>query len=459
MTAVAISIGLQAIALALVWHSVRARPAASFGLLFLAVAFVYHGLTEFARAVFGTERTTAALFADSSFESAFSHWMVFMGIAFVIYAATFRLTVGKVVFARASTVHGLSRSPLGWKRIAIIGIGLDLILIFSSAQTAPGYWLSGLAQQFTVMFCILAAIRAVEQRAAAPERVALFLALVLTPIGSRLTVVASVLILVGALSRAGSRFSLVRATKVAIVCVAAISTISLSRTIFDRSMYSDPIGERVAKIAASLAPGNIYSGARGSWQDFVADTIDRLDGNTYGALILSRLEGGYPAPGLGGLLVALNLNIPRFLNPTKLDVSYEKTHEEAFINSWYDFPRGYDFGPTLFVMIASYYGPWSLLFGAAIFGASLGCADRWLLRSRSLAAIIVGYSISSIALFTEQGMTFVFWAGRGALIGYWFLRLLSVGVRRRDGFCRQPLVIGPAIDADRGSLLSQFEIR
>ena len=410
-----LGLGMMAGSLLLILHGVKKDRLSNFGFLFVFIACLYHGLTEIVQLIFPDYNMYRTLVDQQAVYA----WLLRVGAAILVISIVYRIVYAKadlLVSVRKKKAGLLNRAGLpGWRFLLVLAIPIYLATLLGklSPDSELGYWATGLSQQYMYLAIVLTSIVFVLKKT--PKYlfpVLLLQSFAVFLIGSRFFIVGSAILLIGTVQRYGYKLKRSQlAIAVGLVAIMAV-TISLSRDVIGR-----PTGvvERILGYRAGLSlresPDSFSMAIKN-------DFVYRLDGNSFPAMVNQQLEMGLPKSGLRSLFNDFWLVVPRFLNPTKLEADETLRDEKMYLAVHYRIPLGTDYIPTTLGVIFSYYGLWSLMLGAVLIGTSLALLDRWLDRTRSLWALLIGIGWMTCILLMEQGVGIYLTTFRGIIVLY-----------------------------------------
>lgn len=408
---------LQLLAVFLVLKQTGRRWLSYTGVLFVIFAFVFHGLAEIIQFIFPGHNFYRQLVSQSDIDA----WVLIVSLAIFTFSLVYSFilkTKSKVLVNEPQQFP--STELVDWRLVALATIP-GYIIAISASSTAAGYWISGLIEQFLIFGIVLSFLLYLLKHEKMLIPVMFAQTILLTLMGSRLSVAAALIMLLSAAIRYGIsvRFKHIFAM---LLLIAAISiSISSARVDFGRDVFTESVSERSIALASSFTSANpSQNGASKVIDDF----IYRIDGNAFGGMIYARLKSGINQPaGLRPLFNNLLLSVPTFLNSNKLATEVHMLEEESYMILHYALPMGIDFLPTTLGIIFGYYGTPLLLIVAVVLGFIFASADIWLQRSTTLSSLLIGIALTYCIAFMEQGLRVYFLTFRGALILFIFLAL------------------------------------
>jgi hypothetical protein len=137
-----------------------------------------------------------------------------------------------------------------------------------------------------------------------------------------------------------------------------------------------------------------------TWDLVAGDLGYRLDGNSFGAMELQALSGGWAPLGVTPLINDVLLAIPSFLNPAKTSSALENRSEKQYAEVYLGLPVPEiypgvreDILPTQLGANIGFWGPWGMLVAGLFLGVVFGLADRWLLRRLTPSRLLAGVGL------------------------------------------------------------------
>lgn len=410
---------LQAAALLIVRWAVRGNWARHAGALLLIVAVAYHGLTEIVQAVFPGRNPDR----NAVTQAELGDWVLLVSVALLIYATAYALVLGRRDRAEppVTSVEGLS-----FRWVFLITLPLLVLSMQGYAfavgngdptQTADSYLLSGLAGQFAVFLTAVCGALAVIRCGSRWAMPILFVeAAVVSTVGARSMVIAVCVMTLYGAALAGVRIP--RRQLVAAVALIAVlgMTISATRAIEGRTSFNPDAGpaDRIGALATGLAAVPSGKGLDAVLDDFVY----RLDGNTFGAIVLDSLGRGAQPVGTTTIQNSVGLAVPSFLNPDKLQTStVDRSEKEFYARTFGTPPRSVrDILPTVWGVMLGYGGPFALLVLSLLLGGAMALVDRRMLRGTTAVYFLLGMGLVQFVLSYEQGPEELFLRMRGVLL-------------------------------------------
>ena len=440
---VIIGLAIQGTAVWIMHVGIRGRWLSHVGAIFLAIAVGYHGLTEILQWVFPGSRNSYRKFV---FQSQIDNWIVIASVALLLYTAAYVFVIRRARPMDTTRYFGginpiwliAAIAPL--VTLTVAGSAVTAYRTPEIRETSSEYLLGGLTQQFIVLVVGLAGASLVVKRGPhwlLPTLVAESAMLSLG--GERRSVIFLCIITLYGLQLAGvklPRKSLAIGIVTAAVLVLAVSA---SRDVVGRDDFGE--GQGAEQRTNALVVGGSALGSSTGWSGVKDETVYRLDGNTFGAMMDTRLRDGVPAVGIATVWNTLKLSVPSFLYPQKIYQPIQARDEETYLI--YHFSIGYfDYIPGVLGTVISYQGRWALIVIASLLGAGFAGIDRVVRHRQTPARLAFGSGMVLGVLLYEQGPTGLIISARGALALAAIIWLTPMLVKTFRG---QPLMIsGPA---------------
>ena len=418
---IALGIALQAAAMLLVCGFVRRPWIGNTGFLFLVMAVLYHGVTEIAQALFPGHNFYRLLISQSEL----NHSVMILSSGILVFAVTYvfvsRIRISRFSPLRNSYVPPQWRLP-PWQFMLAVAAPLYFATLIGQRNSAMGYWLTGLSDQFLMLTLAMATLvflihfRGRFLLVVMPLQIAL-----LVLIGQRATVAVALVMVLSALARSRIRIKPGQAAVLIGVLVAGVLSISLTRLVAGREAFQEAtLASRLGAVTSSLQ--DLFAGKQSdTGRGILDDFVYRFDGNAFPALISGALDAGIAPAGFGTIANNMALVIPQFLNPVKLQSTLESRDEEYFTVYHYGLPGAdlsppIDYLPTTLTMFYSYYGLVIYLILVPLAGTAFAVIDKWLWQRNDLVRVTVGLALTYCVLYFEQGTTVYFVVFRGVLI-------------------------------------------
>jgi len=414
------AISLQTVALVIVVFRAGRSSMTTSGVVFLLMAWLYHGGAEIANVLAPGWNPYRQLVSEETIAAV----SLMCGAAMCAFAIAYALIYRPQQLSR-ETIQRTPASVLDdWRLLSIVCLPL-YILSLRPVENRPdlGYWASGLIDQFVILAFVLLSLalsKPVWQpiasvATAGPRSLAILVvqSMALAMTGTRTAVGIALAMYISARARfLRARDRQKTLAFGAAVLFIAIIVISSSRDLAGRDAMVLGATNRGRSLAMGLAsllnPTAVNEG-------LLADSIYRIDGNSFTALILDGQNSGTPPLGMQLLINAALVSVPSAIFPSKLDLPVEARNEKAFIISQYSLPA-IDYVPTLFSMLLASFGMWGMVIAASVLGAGYATLDSWFSRFTSTRSIILSLGLVQCALQIEQGMAIYFIVFRGVLL-------------------------------------------
>jgi hypothetical protein len=259
--------------------------------------------------------------------------------------------------------------------------------------------------------------------------------------GERTPVIMDAIALIILLAFAGVRVPKAQLAGAALLTVLAVASISGSRVQVGRGIYyaNSGISARVGALASGLSAAGGSPGGTGS-PGLVAQFATRMSSVDFGGAVLQGIAEGHPRLGAASVPESLLLAVPSFLWSGKLGLqtamSLGQTQIDAFGLQRTNFIGG---APGIYL---GFLSPVWLVIMFAIVGAIFGWFERWLLRKRTPARMVLLAGTVLAALDFEQGLPAMLVQMRSA--GVLALAVCAVAASRASRRTMRP---GPLIAA------------
>jgi hypothetical protein len=423
---------LQTSALVLVLLVLRASAFRHAGFYFVLAAWLYHCASKVLELLGSTSKYSALAPPD-----AVENWAILAGVAMLAFSIAYLVSLRPLDRTAIST--GMTPESkheilnvLDWRLLSLACLPLAAITAHGGYDTSiqtqrAGYAASGLTGQFLVLGTSLAAVSFVSSGRKRRLAVAVPIQLAtLALVGQRLEVITGLAMTLVGLSYFGLRLGKREIILAGGLLLLLTTSINAARGQLSRQELSQAtsVTERLSGIrvgAIALATGRVAPYAQDQ-----QPLAERLDGNSFPAAVLARLEAGDSTVGLQAARVALLDAVPSFLAPAKLNTSLEQRSEKALYVSRYGYiSPGNDFLPTQLGTLLPYYGPTGLLVLAGLLGAAYGLAERALRTPVTPSRIVLAMGLLSCAFNYERTLDTYAVTLRGAVL----VALLLFGIR------------------------------
>lgn len=412
---------LQLLAVVAVLRLVGSRLLMYNGALLIVVLGTFHGVTEIANILYPANNPNLVLIDQESVD----RWVLLASVAMLSFSTVYAWTFKRLLEAQPPKCMRKPEASLP----LLLGIAVPSFILAATAGNdaygAHGYFLGGLSQALfllSTVMCFIALIMRSSVKWMLP--ILLVEAVLFTLLGSRLTVIAALVMTAAALTRYG-RLLKFRELSAGLFLLAALSAlVSSTRSYFGRETYYAPARERIANtIQAGLAAIDDPE------LDLKNDFLYRFDGNIFPAMVNERFRQGYSGVGLTSFAHDFFAFTPSFIYTSKLDSALEDRNERAYADAHFGLPGEVDLPTTLFTILFGYYGAPGLMFCAVGLGLAFAYLDRWVNSSNALTAYVFGLALSYCCIFTEQGVEVFFSTFRSAVVLLLVMRVVS-GLRR-----------------------------
>lgn len=311
----------QVLALVMVAVVLRRRFFRFTGALLLLALVAFHGLPEILLVVSSRQpRYRDVLTGDQ-----LRNWLWFVGPATAVYAAVYLAVLGDRRRSDPSddrVATAQSAAFFKWQCWVPVAVPLYLVALSGSGYV-PGaqgssYFQSGVTGQFLLVGIALASF-SVIMRFGHTQLVFVVQSIALLLLGQRLTVVAGIALLGFLVARHGIRPTRRQITLAIPLVVLALLVVSSARITSGRAEFGGGAGPAQRLDALLAGSSAIFAGD--TRDQLLDDYVFRLDANYLGVRVLDALTEDADATPVGGqtLVNMMNLAVPRFLNPAKLD--------------------------------------------------------------------------------------------------------------------------------------------
>jgi hypothetical protein len=426
------------------------------GFLFVVASFAYHGLPEILLACF--PNSTSDAYRDYTDPGYLTWWILLVTLGLITFGGAYLLTARNPVNADvrySSLIAQLDKVYLlRWQMIVALAVP-DFLFVALSAQDSGGYWLTGLSAEYVPYLVALSfATFALKYKGRGFEIAALFYIALMALSGERSRVLGPVILTLSALARYGIVLSWRRLVVAAVLVGSGFVAISLTRSLNGRFAVGEGLDDRLSAIA-----GGITEAADSVNTAVLDDTVYRVDGNSFAAIILERQQSqGYASTGFTQLIATIRYMIPSFLFRSKMALDVSLRDEEGYDDWFYDLPD-VDWLPTVWGSLLCYAGPFGLVVFAALLGWTAGQVDNWLFTIPTVNSYLIGIWISLIPLTIEWGVSAIIVSLRGMLpvllVGLIGSRLAFGGARLKPTpllLTRDPSNGLPKFQAESGDL-------
>jgi hypothetical protein len=408
-----VGLGIQMLALVILLRYTGSRWLSYAGVLFVAMACVLHGLTEIVQVIFPGRNFFRQLVAQDDIDS----WVLIVSFGILVFSLSYIL-----VLKRRRRTGDVGAAPWSagkanvwvpdWRLAALFALSGYLVAVSGKDPEVLGYWATGLTQQFLLFSVVLTSTLFLLKRQKWLIPIILVQSGALLLIGSRLTVLAGIVMLLSTLARNDFLIHRRQLILVALLIIASVLAISVTRAVLGRQVFLEEASARVTAVLSGLQG---VTDQLGTGTDVADDFIYRFDGNAFPAMIAKEVGRGRPTLGLVTLRNDIFLAVPSFMNPNKLESSEATREEKLYLALYYQMPLGIDYLPTILGVFFSYYGVVGFLIICAILGSLYAMADNWLQRSHTVWALLTGIGLTYCTVFMEQGVTIYILTFRGII--------------------------------------------
>jgi hypothetical protein len=412
---------IQAVAVAVVVIGPRGRfRFDGLGTQVVIVAAVYHGLTEALQSAF----PQANFYRDYLNDDDVDRWLWIVSTSLLAFACAYvassRLRSRSI---RPVATHAISLGkPWFW---LVVTVPLYVYSVFG-AHDIDAYWAGGLAEQFLLLSMVLTSVACVQAGASPVVMIGIQTAAA-SLLVSRLSVVATALMLLTGLYSAGERVRYRQVLYSGLLVVVVVLTISLARASVGREQLSQGVSDR----AIGMMKGGALLASGGGGADLVDDFVYRFDGNTFPALIHMKFDRGHDPAGVWPFVNDVWVAVPAFVNPFKADADVTRRNDAAYIIAWFGLPENASFVPTQTGILYGSTGVILFPLAMLLCGALFERVDQRLGRLRSADGLIVKVALCQANAFMEMGFIVYPLALRGALVLIVLVRLIALSTHRK----------------------------
>lgn len=430
---IAFMVVIQAIVVIVLARTLKRDFIAKLGFLLMASTFAYHGLGEVIQYVFPGHNPYRSIVTDSSLRI----WIVLITGSMCTFTLVYYLTIRQYRWFRLPSrkqqknhrLSGLLLSLSGtyllkWQVLFILGL-LGFVIVDLEKVQGAGYVSSGIADQFAALiFSISLTTLCVMVRTRWHLALFVLYAAIVAVNGSRLLVVLTILTAISAATRYGRAISartIVGAGSILLVMSAAVSVVRGDHGIFRNE-------EALTRLEAF---NDRSEGTQDTTDRLVEDSVYRLDGNSYGAMIVEKQLGGYGSTGFSQIMATIQYNIPSFIFRGKLDLDGYLRNEEAYQDQFYGFADDIDYISDFWSLMIGYVGIIGFVLAAPCLGWLFGMLDNWLSTSVSVTSYVCGICLSIIPMDLELGIAGIPYTLRGLAV--FLIAVQMLRIRRRTG--------------------------
>jgi hypothetical protein len=408
---------LQGLALFLIARKVRHRHLAYNGLLFVVASVLYHGIGEFLQRMF----PDAATYRQYVGAEIIDRWVLIVGVGIFLFAATYSYSVLPLDAGELET-QPTRRTRLVYGRWILPAVLLGHVSV-SLGILAPGHstWESLVLEFLPALTAIALVTFSDETGGRHSVSILLLLCLAGTLSGQRGAILLTLLLALSVLLRDGWSLPWGSLRVTALTAAMLALLISATRADVGREEFKD-LGLLERLEALGIGFGRLVS--NGPADTLLDDFVYRIDGNSFGGLVLAGYEEGIPPSGWRSFSNNLYLAVPSALNPAKLEQGTLRLDEEDYLMLHFGMPGSVETGELASIDYLPTF--WGVLFGdvgvvgtmmcAPLLGWAFALADSRCVRRRELAWVLVGYWLTASSIDLEQGFRQFFTLGRSVLV-------------------------------------------
>ena len=360
---------LQLLAVVAVLRLVGSRLLMYNGALLIVVLGTFHGVTEIANILYPANNPNLVLIDQESVD----RWVLLASVAMLSFSTVYAWTFKRLLEAQPPKCMRKPEASLP----LLLGIAVPSFILAATAGNdaygAHGYFLGGLSQALfllSTVMCFIALIMRISVKWMLP--ILLVEAVLFTLLGSRLTVIAALVMTAAALTRYG-RLLKFRELSAGLFSLQLCLHWSLRRGLTLVARPTTPPREN-----ASRTPSRrVLAAIDDPELDLKNDFLYRFDGNIFPAMVNERFRQGYSGVGLTSFAHDFFAFTPSFINTSKLDSALEDRNERAYADAHFGLPGEVDLPTTLFTILFGYYGAPGLMFCAVGLGLAFAYLDRW----------------------------------------------------------------------------------
>jgi len=279
------------------------------GFLLMGATFFYHGFTEIVQGLFPDNNLYRSMTDDASVAS----FIQLIAAGMIVFTFTYLMTLNR----RSSGVRLqvlIDRLKKAYLLDGTVLLAMSLptfVVVFLRVTQVEGYWVPGLAEQFTVYMLVIALVTlCIKLKGRGFFGWLLGFSLIIITAGSRTFVAWAVVTTLATLVRYGIRLPARWIAFTGVCLVAAFLIVSSSRGAYGRFNPEQGFLERLKIFSETINTQPNLTGDSGA---VLADTVYRFDGNSYGAIILEKQSQGYGVTGLTQLGWTMAIMTPSFI--------------------------------------------------------------------------------------------------------------------------------------------------
>jgi hypothetical protein len=389
---------------------VRQKWMLSAGFVFVVTAWTYHAASEILNNIFPNRNAYRTLLTPEEIGTA----ALWCSAVMASFTAAYLLSRPYRTRYRVTPPDRIASVLDDWRILMFLAMPIYLLALSPTELRADGYWGSGMMEQFTVIVFVLTSL-ALTKHASWRYVTAVMCgqAVLLIFMGSRTTMwLTSIMFLASTIRRRQTDHLRLTAVAVGLVLAAGI-VISAARATVGRDTLISDATSRAIGIRSGI---RALSNPRDLIDTLLDDSVYRLDGNSFAALVVDRLQSGSGHLGSELVVVAARLAVPSFIFPSKMDLSVEGRNEKALIVTHFGLFRDIDYVPTLLSVLLATFGFVGGVGAGAVLGLGYGWADRRLSRSSSALVMLFSLGLLQCALQTEQAVVVYFVVFRGVMV-------------------------------------------
>ena len=405
-----IGLVVQAVAVSILFWRLGRAWLRHVGVVFILAAVVYTGVGEILVEAFpGQSQYRALLVGQTRYVGQYT---LLASITILALTVTYLVVLGHDT--RTAIGHRgellAARRILDWRLLGLFSVFAVLLTVrgvgYSAILTAAGTisTTSGIVLQFILVAVPLAAFSLVAilgRRWLAPALIVVILAIAVT--GERGPIVFASLAFLYACARFGIRFSRPAVIIGVIAFVLVGLVITSARANSGRTAFAAG-GGAAAKIGA-VSAGITGITDNATFSQLKHDFGYRLDGNSWGALVMESYAAGLPPAGPRSLINDFRDAIPSLIYRSKLSQNATSLAEGVYQLQALDLPTIEVTGlPTQLGTILGYWGPIGLLLVGPVLGMIFAVADRWLLRRATALSLVIGVGLVICAASYEHAL-------------------------------------------------------
>ena len=411
---------LQTIAVVLVMFRVRHRRLAYTGLLFVCISVIYSGFTELLQIAYPGMNVYRMMVNQYMVD----RWLLVVSSAILIFAMTYSYRV-RPLREKHEMLSGATFGFVDWRWGIGVVILLNLTLAGIFGDVDLGYW-GGLSEMLPGFTNLILLDFILEKKGKYILPLFLYQSGIGMLSGSRSAVLFSLITLLCVFIRYGVSIRWRSLILSGITVLILAVSISGMRSVVGRYVFADQTNmQRLESLWAGAGVVLRY----GMPTEIMQDIVYRFDGNSFGGLIVAGYEAGIEQAGWTPIINNFFLTVPSFLNPKKVEAGLFNLNEEDYLVDHFRM-SGFktielkgelietseiDYIPGVWGILFGAFGTVGVLFSAALLGLGFAVMDTWIMRSRSLLAVLIGIGLTVACLLFEQGIRVFVLTGRAVL--------------------------------------------